>query len=152
MVWAAFSQRGKIPLKFVSNRMNSADYQNVLRERLLPFYQPDEEFVQDNAPIHVSRTGRRVPYGTLNWLANHNIALLPWPACSPDLNPIENLWGIMVRKVYADNRQFSNVDNLKTAISQAWDEIDQETIDNLILSMDNRIFQVINRNGDATDY
>jgi hypothetical protein len=58
----------------------------------------------------------------------------------------------MVRKVYADNRQFSNVDNLKTAISQAWDEIDQETIDNLILSMDNRIFQVINRNGDATDY
>ena len=58
----------------------------------------------------------------------------------------------MVRKVYADNRQFSNIDDLKTAISKAWDEIDQETIDNLILSMDNRIFQVINRNGDATDY
>ena len=58
----------------------------------------------------------------------------------------------MVRKVYADNRQFSSVDNLKTAISQTWDKIDQETIDNLILSMDNRIFQVINRNGDATDY
>ena len=58
----------------------------------------------------------------------------------------------MIRKVYADNRQFSNVNDLKTTISQAWDEIGQETIDNLILSMDNRIFQVINRNGDATDY
>jgi hypothetical protein len=35
---------------------------------------------------------------------------------------------------------------------QAWVNIDQETIKNLVHSMENRIFQVINRNRSATDY
>lgn len=152
MVWAAFNSRGKLQLKFVTNRMNSADYQGVLQESLLPFYQQGDVFVQDNAGIHVSRTGRRVPYGTLNWLNDHNIDVLTWPSCSPDLNPIENLWGIIVRRIYANNRQYSNVNELKNAIRQAWVDIDQITIDNLVLSMENRIFQVINRNGGHTDY
>lgn len=145
MTWAGFSARGKLQLKFVTNRMNSADYQNVLTDCLLPFYRQNDVFVQDNARIHVSRTGRHVPYGTLNWLQDNNIDVLPWPSCSPDLNLIENLWGIIVRRIYANNRRYQNVDELKTAISQAWAGISQEVIDNLVLSMDNRIFQVINR-------
>lgn len=152
MVWGAFSQRGKLQLKFVTNRMKSIDYQEVLRDHLLPFIVEGEEFAQDNAPIHVSRTGPRLQYGTINWLVDHNIAVLPWPPHSPDLNPIENIWGIIVRRIYANNRQYSNVIELKTAITQAWDEINRQTIDNLILSMDNRIFQLINRNGGHTDY
>ena len=101
-------------------------------------------FMQDNAPIHVSRSTRA-------WLQRKNVPLLDWPANSPDLNPMENLWGILVRRIYAENQQYHNVDELKKAIVAAWHTIDQEVLDNL-LSMDNRIFQVIRNNGDTIDY
>jgi hypothetical protein len=42
-------------------------------------------FQQDNASIHMSGH-------SLVWFAEKNIPLLDWPARSPDLNPIENLW------------------------------------------------------------
>jgi len=69
------------------------------------------------------------------------------PARSPDLNPIENVWGILVRKVYRNNRQFETVAELKTAIEAAWMEVEPETIKNLIFSMPNRIFQLISKHG-----
>ena len=101
--------------------------------------------MQDNAPIHVSRS-------TKAWLRRKNIPLLDWPANSPDLNPMENLWGILVRRIYAENKQYQSVGELKMAIVAAWQSVEQEVIDNLVLSMDNRIFQVINRNGGPIDY
>lgn len=53
-------------------------------------------FQQDNAPIHVSRE-------TEAWLQEKiKINVLSWPACSPDQHPIEQLCGIIVRRVYAD--------------------------------------------------
>ena len=149
MVWAAFTSTRKVKLVFVPKRMNSIQYQFVLRRSLLPFFRRNRHqnfvFMQDNAPIHVSRSTRA-------WLQRKNIPLLDWPANSPDLNPIENLWGILVRRIYAENKQYQNVAELKNAIVAAWHSVDQETIDNLILSMDNRIFQVINRNGGPIDY
>ena len=69
-------------------------------------------FQQDNAPCHRSKS-------TIDWLFEHEIEVLPWPALSPDLNPIEKLWGILTRKVYAGGRQFSTVDDLKRQIVQS---------------------------------
>ena len=34
-------------------------------------------------------------------------------ANSPDINIMENLWGILVREVYKNGKQFSNVEDLK---------------------------------------
>ena len=149
MVWAAFSSTGRVKLAFVPKRMNSIQYQFVLRRSLLPFFRRNPHgnfiFMQDNAPIHVSRSTRA-------WLQRKNVPLLDWPANSPDLNPMENLWGILVRRIYAENQQYHNVDELKKAIVAAWHTIDQEVLDNLVLSMDNRIFQVIRNNGGPIDY
>lgn len=149
MVWGGFCSIGTLSLAFPSSRMNSEEYQEVLFDHLLPFIKRFHRFPlvfqQDNARIHVSNS-------TMNWLKAQNITTIKWPACSPDLNPMENLWGILVRDIYANNRQYKSVNELKTAIIGSWSKIRKETIKKLVDSMNNRIFQVIHGNGKLTDY
>lgn len=149
MVWGAFCSTGTLRLAFTSSKMNSQDYINVMEAHLLPFLRGPRRrmftYQQDNAVIHVSRQSK-------DWFASKNISLLEWPACSPDLNPMENLWGYLVRKVYANSRQYRSVGELETAIVDAWDTIPQDLINNLIGSMNNRCFQVINRNDNRSKY
>lgn len=149
MVWGAFCATGRLELQFVSHKMKSSDYINVLKASLLPVIKRRRKskliFQQDNASIHKSAE-------TMKWLKSEKIDILDWPACSPDLNPIENLWGIMVRQIYADNRQFSSLQELKSAILQSWEAIELATLQKLVQSMPNRIFQTINRSGGATDH
>lgn len=96
-------------------------------------------FQQDNAPIHVSKLSK-------SWFTSKNIEILEWPAISPDLNPIENLWGIMSTRVYANGRQFGTVEELKNCIREVWKNFTVTELQNLILSMPNRIFEVIKNN------
>ena len=92
--------------------------------------------MEDNAPIHKART-------TKAWFQANNIPVMEWPPYFPDLNPIENVWGLLARKVYANGRQFYNVNDLKKQIQELWDEIDQGYLDKLLESMPNRILETI---------
>lgn len=149
MVWAGFCGPDKLELTFVEGRMNSESYQNILGNHLVPFYEEHVNdrlvFMHDGAPPHRSAN-------TSEWLNQRNIATLNWPACSPDLNPIENVWGIMVRRIYAGKNVNENLEQLRAAILDSWASIEPAVLNNLILSMNKRIFQVINRNGSVTDY
>ena len=75
----------------------------------------------------------------MKWFESHNINVLDWPPLSPDLNPIENIWGLMARDIYAGGKQFSNVYELKTGIQKSWDNIDKKIIKKLVNSMTNRL-------------
>ncbi|KAI5155154.1 hypothetical protein ENBRE01_3494, partial [Enteropsectra breve] len=77
---------------------------------------------------------------------------MEWPAYSPDLNPIENLWGILVHRVYANGRQFDNEDQLKETAIKEWECISKDTLESLILSMRERIFDVLIEKGASTKY
>lgn len=149
MVWGAFSSECTLDLQFTSSRMNSSDYIDVLENSLLPFLEANREvpyiFQQDNARIHVSRETNR-------FFTNCSIQIMEWPACSPDLNPIENIWGILVRRVYADNRQFSHVEELKTAILNEWNNLEAPLLKTLADSMKKRLFEVAKVRGSSINY
>jgi transposase len=65
----------------------------------------------------------------------HQVETLPWPAKSPDLNPIENVWGLLARAVYPNGKQYNDQNELKSAIILEWTNISQEYLQRLIDSM-----------------
>jgi transposase len=149
MVWGAFSYRGKSTLAILNGRQDSVAYVRTLQEYLLPFttrhHAAGSIFQQDNASIHVSAH-------TKSWLADQNIPLLDWPAKSPDLNPIENLWGILCRRVYANGRQFESREALIQVILHEWSQIDLTELRKLVLSMPKRLGEVREFKGAKTTY
>ncbi len=97
----------------------------------------------DLAPAHTAK-------GTKSWFNDHGVTVLDWPANSPDLNPIENLWGIVKRKM-RDTRP-NNAYDLKAAIKATWASIPPQQCHKLITSMPRRIEAVIKAKGAPTKY
>ncbi len=123
MVWAAMSSAGVDPLCFLKSTVNAAIYQNILKHFILPsadklYGDADFIFQQDLAPAHTAKGTCHTAKGTKSWFNDHDVTVLDWPANSPDLNPIENLWGIIKKKM-RDTRP-NNADDLKAAIKATW--------------------------------
>ena len=147
MFWGAFGSKRTTDLAEVPTKCDLEAYQEILKSSLLPNAQRISGrrwiFQQDNASIHASKSTRKF------FNAKH-MRILPWPAKFPDLNPIENLWGILVRQVYAHGKQYDTINNLKQAIIHAWSNISPTIINNLIKSMKNRIYNTILKQGTYT--
>ena len=73
-------------------------------------------------------------------MTDKNVQKISWPSYSPDLNPMENLWGIMSRRIYGNGHQYSTVEDLKKSIQTAWRSISTETLKSLSSSMKDSIF------------
>jgi len=149
MIWGCFGN-GKVGgLYPVAEMVDSHAYIAIMRKAV-----PQAEhavfggghFVlqQDNAPCHMSRTTRR-------WFTSHQITLLDWPPMSPDLNPIENLWGLLKKRVH-EYGPFKSLSELEEAARACWEGFGQEVLLRLIRSMPERVKQVIASKGRATEY
>ncbi len=148
MIWAAMSSAGVGPLCFLKSTVNAAIYQEILEHFMLPssdklYGDADFIFQQDLAPAHTAK-------GTKSWFNDHGVTVLDWPANSPDLNPIENLWGIVKRKM-RDTRP-NNTDDLKATVKETWASIPPQQCHKLITSMPRRIEAVIKAKGAPTKY
>ena len=66
-----------------------------------------------------------------------------WPANSPDLSPIENLWSILGDKVDEQNPKPTSIVALQKCLKKAWRDIPLETLENLYQSMPGRIKAVL---------
>ena len=95
-------------------------------------------FQQDNARPHVSAA-------TMNYLDQKRVSRLPWPASSPDLNIIENVWSMIDNKLL--KLSINNIDDLKKALQTVWLEISNEIIQKLFASLPERIRQVMKNHG-----
>ncbi|GFV49988.1 transposable element Tc1 transposase [Trichonephila clavipes] len=72
-------------------------------------------------------------------LDNEGIKRLVWPARSPDLNPIENVWDALGRQVAARNYPPKNKNTLTRALTEEWDKLPQQLLDNVVQSMVRRV-------------
>ena len=108
---------------------------------------------QDNAPCH---TATRVK----SYLANQRIKYLVWPACSPDLSPIENFWDLLKREIGEVDFPGPSLSDKKAqlwnAIYEAFTRLQQEphltTVQNYYTSMPERMQAVVTANGGHTRY
>ena len=95
----------------ITNIINSEMYCKVLKQGLIGTIKMhnlslnSNIFQQDNATCHASKS-------TLQWIRRHNITLSNWPACSPDLNPIENVWGYLEKKLHKRSTSFQSADEI----------------------------------------
>ena len=149
MLWGGFNASNLLPLQFVTSRMKSDDYQKTLEASLMPFLDENRHckytYQQDNASIHVSKSSR-------DWFKARNVDLLDWPALSPDLNPMENLWAYIVQEVYGSGTQYDTVEELKRAILHCWTKIEPDLCKNLVDSMPDRIADVLENQGNKINY
>jgi hypothetical protein len=62
------------------------------------------------------------------------------------------MWGMMVKSVYADGRQYNSIEALQEAVFEAWENISENYIADIIDSMKERIFNVIFAHGGHSGY
>lgn len=147
MVWGAISINGVIPLHRLQGILTSVTYTNILEADLLTFLERQQQqfvFQQDNATAHSARR-------TMTWFQEHNIEVLKWPPCSPDLNIIENVWATVKREL--DNRRdIRGKDELFQTASEIFNGLDAGYILNLFNSLPKRIAECIRNRGGHTHY
>lgn len=150
-VWAAISAKGKTPLIKIDKKMKAAQFEILLRDKCIPAMcdaikgtSKDFVFMQDGDGTH---TARRV----VNFLENDGIdQLQPWPAHSPDLNPIENAWSMVERHLETVNPH--TTDGLWRAMQDAWEKIDEDHLRQLCGSLPRRLEAVKAAKGGHTTY
>ncbi len=92
-------------------------------------------FQQDNVKPHTAITTA--------WLYTRRVRVLNWPACSPDLSPMENIWRIVKRKIR--QRRLQTLQQVETFIGQEWDQIPTPKLQKLITSMPRCLQTVLKR-------
>ncbi len=97
----------------------------------------------DNDPKHTSKA-------TVGFLKKNRVKVIQWPSMSPDLNPIEHLWGILKRQV--EHHSPSSIQSLKEVILEEWKKIDLAKCRQLVHSMPRRLGAVIKNHGGHTKY
>ncbi|GFY12113.1 transposable element Tcb1 transposase [Trichonephila clavipes] len=132
-----------ITLVRIAGTLNSQSYiSNVLEPVVLPYLQDlaTAIFQQDNAQPYVARIVQR-------FFVNHQIELLPLPASSPDLSPIENMWSTVAQCLTQITPPAATPDQLWQRVEAAWSAVPQEHIQSLFESMLRRVVAVISNNG-----
>ena len=136
----------------IEGKHNGESYLQILKDaKVEKIADPNKQmiFMQDNAPIHKTKA-------VTEYLAKQKVEVLPWPAYSPDLNPIENIWAEMQKLVYKYMRFGARIrkkEDLLNLCKRCFHQVCQTNrIEKLYSSMKRRLDEVIRLNGKHTKY
>lgn len=139
MIWGMIHYTQGFIFHVVEGKLNGDTYKELLHEKLVPVYSPDMIFQQDNAPCHSCNK-------TKAWMKLNEIDYcIDWPPNSPDLNPIENLWGTLDFNV--KQRMPKNKTELSRILQEELQKVSVKDAQDLINSMPERIEAVIKSKG-----
>ncbi len=147
-LWWYGGAYGMGSLHVLEGTMNAERYIKVLEQHMLPtrwrlFQGRPCVFQLNNAKPHTAAI-------TTARLRSRRVRVLNWPACSPDLSPIESIWRNIKWKIR--QRRPQTLQQPETYIRQEWDQIPTAKLQKLITSMPRRLQTVLKRRGDVTPW
>lgn len=158
-VWMAFGGDGKVKeVHLITDKTLKTEYylKKILPSIETQLAQDDDYdadvnrliFMQDMSPIHMS-------HKSLSWLGEHNIRVLDdWPPKGPDMNPVENVWAELVRRIEL-KRRHTSVDTkqgLWEDVFQIFHSLPDDYFKNLVNSMVRRVRTVSRERGGWSKY
>ena len=106
-------------------------------------YQEKNNMQMDNARIHWT-------LDALRFYKENNIVVIDWHAHSPDLNPIENVWAYIKRKL--SGKKCISMKQIETEIIKIWEPIPKIQIEKICKSIYDKIGDCIEMGGGLTNY
>jgi hypothetical protein len=149
MVWAGIHYGGKTSLVVPDGNINAVVYLDILENHCLPHarrvYANNFRLQDDNATPHRAAVVR-------HFLEAEGVEQIPWPACSPDMNPIEHAWDALGRAINDRDNLPQTLQELAQALTDKWDALPIDIINNLVDSMPRRLDALIHARGGHTRY
>ncbi len=144
MFWGCIRSTGERLLVPIKNKVDAEIYISMLKEYVVDFLYMHEPFQQDNAPAYTALK-------TKNFFWENGFTILEnWPAQSPDINIIENLWSILKKNVR--KRHPETLVELETFAKEEFYKIPDDYIKKLYTSIPQRLQAVIKNFGYPTKY
>ena len=109
----------------------------------MPNCPPHHLWMDDNAPPHQSHIVKE-------WVVNQNREVVDWPANSPDINPIENAWAELKRRV--EVKGATSLEVLWKFAEEEWKKLDESFLKKLTDSMPRRMTALIEAKGGSIKY
>jgi transposase len=147
MVWGGFSIKGLVGYHSFNTIMDGNYYVQILQDHLIRNARKQFgrrwRLQQDNDPKHKSRVAQQ-------FLSKEAPEVIDWPSNSPDVNPVENLWSIIKRRV--EKRKPTNLQELDIFLHEEWDKTDMVVLSHLVDSMQSRCLALIKSKGERINY
>lgn len=149
MVWAGITREACTDLVIIDGSLTAHRY---IEEVLMDHVVPVSEYIGDNFILMHDNARPHTAMCVAQYLQDVGIHKMNWPACSPDLNPIEHVWDMLGKRIRDREVAPATVNDLRLALLEEWQNIPQAAICNLIDSMNRRLQSVIRARGGNTKY
>jgi hypothetical protein len=149
MVWRCISHDCKLDLVTIQCNLTGDQYiRDVLQPVVVPHFDNHPlttrpVYMDDNDRPHCSRA-------VTVYLQSKAVTSIPWPAMSPDLNPMEHIWDVLGHRMHARESPVQNICQLEAALHREWQQLSQQDIRRLTGGMRCRVEAVVQACGGYT--